>query len=294
MAYEGLAKMHPKAGGQWTGKVRLVEEQLDAPLRWSKPRRIFVNSMSDLFHEALSIEQIAEVFAVMYLAPRHTFQVLTKRAERMREVLTHPEFYRLMLNAADALRAVRPKLHEVGSVRHPVSTPAPWVHLGVSVESQKYANERIPQLLATPAALRFLSCEPLLESVSLNQWLLSEHGRRHIGAGPGIGWVIVGGESGPGARPLDFAWARLIVDRCKAAGVACFVKQLGAKPHGDWGAGEPPTHHLLDVTVQPPRETMELSRFKNGRWKLRSKKGGSMSEWPLDLRVREFPEVRRG
>ena len=87
LAYQGLAFKHPKAGGQWTGKVRLVEEQLDAPLRWSRPRRIFVNSMSDLFHEALPVEAIADVFAVMYLAPRHTFQVLTKRAHRMREIL---------------------------------------------------------------------------------------------------------------------------------------------------------------------------------------------------------------
>lgn len=364
LAYQGLAKMHPKAGGQWTGKVRLVDDQLDAPLRWTKPRRIFVNSMSDLFHEALSPEQIAEVFAVMYLAPRHTFQVLTKRASRMRDVLNDPGFYRLVLRAAEPLRQ-RFKRINVG-ISDPTKFPAPWVRLGVSVENQPYADERLPALRATPAGTRFVSCEPLLEETDLRLeerspwhdqvlgswrkmdwpdwvpsalrseieqfwsfhggpegWLACQDGngsgvpwlrRPAFGArgqyrvvGPGnttvvgryvhawnnigrvvtddgrvevvsgaeckldIDWVIVGGESGRGARLFDIEWARSIIRQCRAAGVACFVKQLGAVPFQN-GAG-------VGVSVE-----MEL----------KSAKGGDMAEWPADLRVRQFPEVRRG
>lgn len=142
LAYQGLAFKHPKAGGQWTGKVRLVEEQLDAPLRWSRPRRIFVNSMSDLFHEALPVEAIADVFAVMYLAPRHTFQVLTKRAHRMREILNAPWFYRLVLDRAEPLRAQRPKLMGVG-ISDPTKFPAPWVSFNMVV---------VPKNLRGPSA----------------------------------------------------------------------------------------------------------------------------------------------
>jgi len=259
LAYEGLAFMHPKAGGQWTGEVRLIEEQLDAPLRWSRPRRIFVNSMSDLFHEALSIETIARVFAVMYLAPKHTFQVLTKRANRMREVLTDPWFYNLVLQAADELRDQRSHLQGVG-ISDPTKHPAPWVQLGVSVEGPEYL-ERVDQLLYSPAGVRFVSAEPLLAELDLFARLYPRIGER-----PALDWVIVGGESGQQARPFNIEWARRIVVDCKVAGVACFVKQLGADPRT-----------IADLPCSP----------------LASKKGGDPAEWPADLRVREFPEVRR-
>jgi protein gp37 len=335
LAYEGLAFMHPKAGGQWTGQLRLVEDALDAPLRWTKPRRIFVNSMSDLFHEALSIEQIAEVFAVMYLAPRHTFQVLTKRAARMREVLTDPRFYPLVLQAAGRHRHVWPKLTGIG-ISDPTKFPAPWVHLGVSIESPDYLD-RGRDLKATPAAVRFISAEPLLADLRGLRQLLLENGlpadcecghghgftrcpnygrvsktchergcacpgfaRRR---GEGIHWVIVGGESGAGARRLDVAWVRRIVTECADAGTACFVKQLGANIRtrnddtliGDYD--DDPPGWFLDPQWQIEENLHGFREDHQGaevRIHLRSRKGGDMAEWPADLRVRQFPEVRRG
>jgi protein gp37 len=288
LAYEGLALSHPTAGGQWTGKLRLVDDQLDAPLRWQKPRRIFVNSMSDLFHEALSIEQIASVFAVMYLAPRHTFQVLTKRAARMREVLNDQHFYNLVLRAAEPLRDAFPKVN-VG-ISDPTKHPAPWVHLGVSVESQKYADERWQHLGATPAGARFFSCEPLLARVVLRPPMLTA-----------LDWVIVGGESGAGARRFEAEWARSIVKQCRAAGLAVFVKQMGAnvidrndagfngEDDGGWHTGcEYGGHIRVEENLDGYRDDYQGAPV---RVHLRDRAGGDPAEWPDDLRVREFPEV---
>lgn len=186
MPYEGLAKITP-SGPRWTGEVRLIEEHLEDPLRWKKPRRIFVNSMSDLFHEGLSDEQIDRVFAVMARAPQHQYQVLTKRAERL------PRYFaRWALPLSDY--------------------PHMWI--GVSCEDQKTADERIPFLLQTRAAVRFISAEPLLGPLDL------------AGLLAGIDWVIVGAESGPGRRPMKHAWAESIVAQCRSARVAVFIKQL--------------------------------------------------------------------
>jgi protein gp37 len=167
--FEGFAD-RKKAGSKWTGKVELVPAALDEPLGWRKPARVFVNSMSDLFHEALPIEAIARVFAVMYLAPQHTFQVLTKRADRMRHVLTHPKFYEMVLAAAGPLRRADPALLSI-AISDPTKFPHSNVWLGVSVENQAAAEERIPLLLDTPAAIRFLSCEPLLGRLNIKDWL---------------------------------------------------------------------------------------------------------------------------
>ena len=330
LAYEGLAFMHPKAGGQWTGRVRLVEEQLDAPLRWTRPRRIFVNSMSDLFHEALSIEQIAQVFAVMYLAPRHTFQVLTKRARRMREVLTDPAFYNLVLRAADPLRDARPKLTGVG-ISDPTKHPAPWVHLGVSIESPDFLD-RGRDLKATPAAVRFISAEPLLADLRGLRALLLEdglpancqcgHGHgftrcpnygtvgtpvgcagagapgfRRV-AGEGIHWVIVGGESGGNARRFDAEWARSVVKQCRDAGTAVFVKQMGSfvvdrNDAGFNGDDDDGWHSAVEYGGEIRVEDLDTGyQGAPVRVHLRDRAGGDMAEWPADLRVREFPEVR--
>jgi protein gp37 len=200
---------------------------LEWPLHKKKPLRIFVNSMSDLFHENISDEYIAKVFAVMAQCPQHTFQILTKRHARMRAFMNR-------YTAGGAL------------------SPLPNVWLGVSVEDQKWADIRIPALLETPAAVRFLSCEPLLGPVSIDRylWLVGSStagpfhdyaGRRRGGRGGGIGgqaitavrswdinWVIVGGESGPGARPMDPDWARLLRDECEAGGVPFLFKQWGS------------------------------------------------------------------
>ena len=187
--------------------VTLRPERLDQPLRWQRPRRIFVNSMSDLFHKDVPDEYIARVFAVMALAPHHTFQVLTKRPGRMRSLLNSQAFR----------QALDEELWGYGVAE--TAWPLPNVWLGTSVENQKWADVRIPQLLATPAAVRFLSCEPLLGPVDLFAW--------NIDRGARVDWVIVGGESGPHARPMHPDWARHLRDDCLTAGIAFHFKQWG-------------------------------------------------------------------
>ncbi len=248
----GLAVMRD-SGPRWTGKVGLVEKHLADPLHWRAPKRIFVNSMSDLFHESLPDEAIDRVFAVMALCPQHTFQVLTKRPERMRKYLNTLQ------------RIAIPGGHSIAE-----QTPLPNVWLGVSVEDQKTADERIPLLLQTPAAVRFVSYEPALGPVDFIRYLLP-HWTPQFGADqpPWLNLVIVGGESGPGARPFDIDWARNTIAQCKAAGVACFVKQLGADPY------EIVSHADYDFE---PKDVI-----------LKDRKGGDMSEWPHDIRVREMP-----
>jgi protein gp37 len=280
------------------GMVRVHSDRVNLPLRWRRPRLVFVNSLSDVFHERIPNEWRVEIFAVMAAARRHTFQVLTKRPGPMASLLSRPSF-------RDAVRD-----RAMGKVfRDPEwnwEWPLPNVWLGTSVENQKWADVRIPKLLQTPAAVRFLSCEPLLGELDLGPWLhgwqcsgnggcgwrgqaghwgrLGEvgfdgrHGvyvcpscgaRRETDDGPGpyrvnlgIDWVIVGGESGPGARPMDIEWARDIAKQCIYNDVPLFVKQLGARPY------------YID-TDDP--------------WPCRDAKGGDINEFPADLRVREYP-----
>jgi protein gp37 len=240
-----------RKGPVWTGKVKVNPFTLQKPLTWKRPRRIFVNSMSDLFHEALSDEAIDQVFAVMALCPQHTFQVLTKRPERMKAYCTSLD----TLGRLDAaIMRLRKDNNGLGPLPHlePGDTwwPLANVWLGVSVEDQKHADARIPLLLQTPAAKRFLSCEPLLGPVNLTRLAV----RTPIGRGrlsddhldcligertsldtgcvvgdeePRIDWVIAGGESGPNARPMHPDWARALRDQCQAAGVPFFFKQWG-------------------------------------------------------------------
>lgn len=211
-----------KAGPVWTGEVRINERWLEQPLRWRRPRRIFTCAHGDLFHEAVPDEWIDRVFAVMQRASRHTFQILTKRAKRMRDYTNalYPE--------ADSEKwFARGFVSPLGSRRH-ASQSFRNVWLGVSVEDQARADERIPELLATPAAVRFISAEPLLGPIDISPWIdpAIEH---PLIDDPRIVWVIVGGESGPGARPMHPDWARSLRDQCQAAGVAYFFKQ-----HGEW------------------------------------------------------------
>lgn len=239
---------------------RLVN--LSEPGKWREPQRIFVESMGDLFHEALPDGLIWEIWNAMLWYPRHTFQVLTKRAERMRELVVRfkAEGERQEMQSADHI----------------------W--LGVSVENQEMANQRIPELLKIPAAVRFLSCEPLLGPVDLSRFHIgwwrcrdcdqardpdeevplgsSEAYCFNCGSddlvieGHHLHWVIAGGESGNGARPFDLEWARTIKTQCEEAGINFFMKQLGANPLGI--------------------ENM-------------SKKGNLLEEMPADLRVRQLP-----
>jgi protein gp37 len=264
------------------------EKVLSQPLRWKQPKRIFVENQSDLFGEWYTDEMILRVFCEMGIADRHTYQVLTKRVQRM--------------------AALMPRIWTA------LDGELPNVWLGVSVENQATADERITMLLQTPAAKRFVIYEPALRPVSFERW--TETGlecgfcnkwagveEQAIPAGPeddpgfecpncgemcmptpldelmggrsGIDWVIVGGESGPGARPFNVAWARNTIAQCREAGVACFVKQLGANP----------IVHIQDLDRNP---------FARGdgitvNVPLKDRKGGDPSEWPEDLRVRQFP-----
>lgn len=231
--YEGLAVMTP-SGARWTGEVRLVEEHLEDPLRWKRPRRIFVNSMSDLFHESVPDEWIDRICAVMALAPQHIFQVLTKRPERMRDYMARGRdriVSHMKSKAAAGVngwadwtpRVARHKCWIEKFDEH-VGFPLPNVWLGVSVEDQKSADERIPLLLQTPAAVRWLSCEPLLGSIDLNSNAIRVDADSYAGQ---VHWVVVGGESGAGARPMNPEWARALRDECVAAGIPFFFKQWG-------------------------------------------------------------------
>lgn len=373
-AYEGLTTIR-RGKVDWSGVARLVPGSLDQPLRWKRPRRIFVNSMSDLFHSSLSNEEIAAVFGVMAAAPQHTFQVLTKRPERMREwfVWVRGAFtnqQRGFMSAPNTARAVLDAAHEFLG-KHPALQiawkafderdpwPLPNVWLGVSTEDQKTADERIPILLDTPAAVRFVSAEPLLgpisfESIDNGCTVLAPEcwGDCACPTDPGcwrqggdgnltrrIDWVIVGGESGPGARPLDIEWVREIVEQCKEAGVACFVKQLGANACvpsvAKWTCPDGKVHRLtknvpgkvihyaevhsngtwhtwdangiggenssedsvegakLEATLSLQRQHAHPTKgWASHRGMLAHKKGADMDEWPEDLRVRQFPEVR--
>lgn len=224
-----------KAGPVWNGEVRFNEEWLTQPLKWKRPRMIFVCAHGDLFYEAVPDEWIDRVFAVMALAPQHTFQVLTKRAERMKAYFeTSTANQSRQADIVACAFELNDALGESGGEQSfsdkecLVTLPLPNAWLGISAEDQARADERIPLLLDTPAAVRFVSLEPLLGPIDLRA--ISTAG---IGAAAGnklsdcLHWVILGGESGPGARPMHPQWARSIRDQCAAAGVPFFFKQWG-------------------------------------------------------------------
>lgn len=255
--YHGFAERTPH-GGRWTGKVAVVENALDLPLRWKKPRRIFVNSMSDLFHEDLSFEDIDRVFAVMASARRHTFQILTKRADRMRSYV---------LRLARSIVPIEKAARAMGyTFKYDEESLLPWpipnVWLGVSVEDQAAADQRIPFLLDTPAAVHFLSCEPLLGPIDFSK----VRGFNLVNLSLHYWWVIVGGESGPRSREFRLRWGFQIREQCARAGVPFFMKQIGANAWDD-----------LSYIGSTPR-FLTLDRA-----------GADPAEWPKVLQVQEFP-----
>lgn len=292
--YEGLVRIgewggsqRPTRGPRWTGRTSGVDK-LDEPLRWKKPRRVFPCSMSDLFYEGFDDEQIAEVFASMALAHWHTFQALTKRAARAASLLGSMDFQRLAFAAAARLER---RVFGTMKGRPPWAWPLPNVWLGTSVEDQERAEERLPHLLATPAAVRFVSFEPALGPVDFGPWL--PRWRRTADRAdvtdvrvPGIDWLIIGGESGAGARPFDLAWARAAVERCRSAPkVPVFVKQIGALP--TTVRRDPRAEGWTGAAIaHGNEETGALYELKP-----RDRKGGDPAEWPEDLRVREMPEA---
>lgn len=317
--------------GRWSGVVTPVPSVLSEPLSWKKPRRVFVNSMSDLFWgtdadlkvarqrgvkdpRPVPFEFIDQVFAVMALCPQHTFQILTKRPERMAEYLNGRPFDedgwgvgRGQLGVEETIAEFEegccdwlndlPVWSESGGLLPlanqggKIDWPLPNVWLGTSVENQATADERIPHLLNCPASVRWLSMEPLLGPVDITNWrkmpgaycgYCGDPAEKPCDDEPGalcpwkpltgIQWIVLGGESGHNARPFNIAWARSIIGQCREAGVPVFVKQLGTRPTGhcpDRGDG------------------------KRGPY-IKGKKGGDPSEWPEDLRVREYPVLEGG
>lgn len=257
-AHRGLTVLGKK-GPRWTGEVRFLPARLATPLRWRRPRMVFVNSMSDLFHESVPRSSIAAILGVVCLTGHHTHQILTKRADRMHELLGQisldEALYELVRvdppapgvgasfsrSVSDAMRAMGRDPDWPGE-EDPATVPAapPWAWFGVSVEDQATAQERIPHLIHSAAAVIWVSYEPALGPVDLTPWLESgmcigpckghpperpgDHGRHPI---RGIDWLVAGGESGPGARPIDPAWVRSARDQCADAGVPFFFKQWG-------------------------------------------------------------------
>lgn len=254
--YKGLAT-YSEHGPRWTGESRLDRIELAKPLSWKSPRRIFVCDMGDLFYEGNSFEQIAAVYGVIAACPHHTFQILTKRAERMVEFYEwcekrgtdglsmfpdDPSDWRIrqMLNVAVRRNGANMSKHQ----NHGGPWPLPNLHLGVSVENQD-ATDRIEKLLRCPAAVRWVSAEPLLGSIDLTdvtswsdtgreQWdtLRREYDDELGRDGPRLDWVVVGGESGPDARPMHPDWARSLRDQCRSAGVPFFFKQMSGPNPG--------------------------------------------------------------
>lgn len=281
----GLARRNADGVAKFTGEVRLNEEWLGQPLRWARPRRIFVCAHGDLFHESVPDEWIDGVFAIMALCPQHTFQVLTKRPERMRDYCSSDATLGRVISLANSWLQSDGKI----DVQHKADgfggIVLPNVWLGTSVEDQATADARIPLLLAMPAAKRFISAEPLLGAVDLTA--LSPNGIQMIDAlrgwsrapeysgWPRLDWVIVGGESGRNARPMHPDWVRSLRDQCAGAEVPFFFKQWGEwlprePEHGPcWKSqnGKSEDHHTLfpdDIADDPKGWDSGLSYLSDG------------------------------
>lgn len=274
--YRGLAVVTASGEPHWTGEIRLHADELTRPLRWRKPRMIFVNSMSDSFYKDVPDEFLDRMFAVMALCPQHVFQVLTKRADRMAAYLDIPELHNRLELAADTLRPGHGHPSFGGKHMLP-ELPLRNVWTGFSAENQECFDRRAVDAAPLMRAgwLVWVSAEPLLGPVRM-QGRDGKLEQNWLGT-PGIRWVVVGGESGPDSRPCNVQHVRSLVEQCQAANVAVFVKQLGS--------------HAIDANTGWPEGTKMPAI--GGRVSLRDSKGGLMEEWPEDLRVRQFPEVAR-
>jgi protein gp37 len=278
-----------KAGPVWNGQVRFNRDWLTQPLHWKKPRQVFVCAHGDLFADGVEDAWIDQIFAVMALSPQHTFQVLTKRPDRMRQYLTGEglgrdgtpdvdrRFAMIELHAADLAKTGKPS---------DLPEPLPNVWLGVSAEDQIRADQRIPQLLATPAAKRFVSIEPLLGPIDLTGAIyageggISMQGYLRNKAEPDdfhywarkLDWVIVGGESGRGARPMHPAWAQTIRDDCAAAGTPFFFKQWGSwAPVATWNPRADVVQTAITLTGHRVPDDLPPEDFGGQRFTLSDK-----------------------
>ncbi|MFD8839786.1 DUF5131 family protein [Streptomyces griseofuscus] len=261
----GQAKYQNDGDPRTSGPGFALTTHLDVltePLRWKKPRKVFVNSMSDLFHARVPRKFLAQVFAVMAATPQHTYQILTKRPERAARILTdlctcgagHPpgEHFRSSMEWAATSHSPNyvPGLEH--GIYHRSRWPLPNVWIGTSIESAAYAR-RADALSNTPAAIRFISAEPLIGPIPNLD--LSD-----------IDWLIIGGESGPGARPLQIDWVEDLLTNAAETATAPFVKQLGSVWARDWTVN--------GKTVAAHGDT----------------KAGNPDHWPAHLRVREYPQ----
>jgi len=259
----------------------LDEEILTQPLHWKRPRMIFVCSMTDLFADFVPDEWIDRIFAVMALCPRHTFQCLTKRPQRMRNYFEHlwgpTGDAHLDVVYALAEKMARNETERQNALRLVNDWPLRNAWLGVSCEDQKTADARIPLLLQTPAAVRWISYEPAIAPVDFRELGINTPGHNHNGE---IDWLVCGGESGPHARPCNVQWIRDVVSQCKSASAPVFVKQLGSEPgfvledEERRGNVMPSFHHFCDG--------LHIKKMNHS-------KGGDPAEWPEELRVREYP-----
>jgi protein gp37 len=280
--------------GPKADRIRTSVALWKQPLKWNREaaaagqrRKVFCASLADVFdlHESIDSRWRLELFSLIRQTPDLDWLLLTKRPQNFPAVIdqalslsARANDHHAYMGSPEAFEETRLWLHQWRGGKAPSNL---WA--GTTVEDQQRANERIPHLVAVPAAVRFLSCEPLLEDLNLDPWLDEDH----LGfVNSEIDWVIIGGESGAGARPFDLGWARSLVWQCRNGGRSVeptpFVKQLGAKP------------------VAIPRDDNGVERRSPGGdvWppmpiKLKDRHGGDMAEWPAELRVREFPEVRR-
>lgn len=277
----------------------LDEETLMKPLHWKKPRLIFPCSMTDWMADFVSDEWRDKMLAVMTRTPQHTYLTLTKRADRQRKYLSRDPEDRL----DDICHQLPGSLNETW--HYPAKWPLPNLWLGVSAEDQQRANERIPELLQTPAAIRWVSLEPLLEPVDLTDLPVPDSVTGHnaiyetpyrfsalttddddhvYNKHPKLDWGVIGLESGAKARHGNVEWIRSLVKQFQTAGVPVFVKQLGAKPY---------LHKEQSVHVDKPGMKLSIQSLEiESTLNLKDPKGVDMTEWPGDLRVRQYPQMK--
>lgn len=287
-------RQHERFSDRPFSEIVLHPERLEQPLRRKKPARIGVCFSGDLWHDKVDDGFIRLVMAVALACPRHTFLILTKRPKRMQEWFMKFDMHDCYVEAKflnDSRRAnhgsrLTATLTCMDGLPGKPSRladkwPLPNVWLGTSVSNQEDADRNIPLLLQTPAAHRWVSYEPAIAPVDFCSVKMGcawdaiscacsapcDHAK--------LDWLVCGGESGPQARPCDLAWLRSSAALCKAAGVPCFVKQLGARPVGDW--------------FPSPQNHIQISAIENGGHRLIDRSGGNPDEWPEDLRVRELP-----
>lgn len=284
-----LSKLVPAYAGRNFENVACHPERLDQPLRWKRPRKIFVNSMSDLFHPDVPEDFIDRVFAIMALCPQHTFQILTKRPERMNRYMRGLEDEELarILSREDMVMCAPEWPHTFTDGAIPDFSN---IWLGVSVENQETVDERIPLLLQTRGdrgTKRWVSIEPMIGPVSF-RWAKWQSGfketpegrlvRNHLDGLRRLDWVVVGGESGQNARPMEAEWVRKIKYECEEAHVPLFIKQLGA-------AYSDPVDGIAGSSLKLSDEVLYLLKRR-----LKHRSGADIDEWPDELKIREYPE----